>query len=125
MRLPGSETDLRGRWDTRRLSGSAKQAEALDDKGRLAVRHGERPRVHAYLAVYYDELDDSKVGSAAARESYRLENDWDAIGLGRRGAGRSQIGRGALARRGDASAGAAFSLKRLLLGARRARASTP
>lgn len=37
---------------------------------------------HAYLAAFYDEKDDSKVGMALfPRESYVIRDDWDVMGL--------------------------------------------
>lgn len=37
---------------------------------------------HAYLAVYYDDNDDTKVGMVLLpKESYVLRDDWDAMGM--------------------------------------------
>lgn len=74
---------------TRRLSGSARRVEGgWMVKGAWLFATGSVHASHAYLAVYYDDVDDSKVGMVLVpKESYSLENDWDAIGLGATGSG--------------------------------------
>jgi alkylation response protein AidB-like acyl-CoA dehydrogenase len=68
---------------TRRLSGSARQVEGgWMIKGAWLFATGSVHASHAYLAVFYDEADDSKVGMVLLpKESFVLRDDWDAMGL--------------------------------------------
>ena len=74
---------------TRRLAGTARR----DDggwrvKGSWPFATGSVHASHAYLAVYYDADDDSKVGMVLLpKESYILRDDWDAMGLAATGSG--------------------------------------
>jgi 3-hydroxy-9,10-secoandrosta-1,3,5(10)-triene-9,17-dione monooxygenase len=74
---------------TRRLSGTARR---VDDgwvvKGVWPFATGSVHASHAYLAVYYDKSDDSKVGMVLLpKESYVLRDDWDAMGMAATGSG--------------------------------------
>lgn len=68
---------------TRRLAGTARKVEnGWMVKGTWFFATGSAHASHAYLAVYLDETDDSKVGMVLVpREDYVLLDDWDAIGL--------------------------------------------
>ena len=68
---------------TRRLSGSARR---VDDgwmvRGAWPFATGSAHASHAYLAVFYDEIDDTKVGMVLLpKESYVRRDDWDTIGM--------------------------------------------
>lgn len=68
---------------TRRLAGVGR---AVDGgwmiKGAWFFATGSAHASHAYLAVYLDEQDDTKVGMALVpREDYVRLDDWDAMGL--------------------------------------------
>ena len=72
---------------SRRMSGTARK---VDDgwmiKGTWPFATGSVHASHGYLAVFYDEDDDSKVGMTLIPKASLLEmNDWDAIGLGATG----------------------------------------
>jgi 3-hydroxy-9,10-secoandrosta-1,3,5(10)-triene-9,17-dione monooxygenase len=68
---------------TRRLSGSARRVEGgWMIRGAWPFATASAHASHAYLAVYYDDSDDSKVGMVLLpKESYVLRDDWDAMGL--------------------------------------------
>ena len=68
---------------TRRLSGTARRVEGgWMVKGAWPFATGSVHASHAYLAVYLDDSDDSKVGMVLLpRDSYALLDDWDAMGL--------------------------------------------
>ncbi len=68
---------------TRRLSGSARRVEGgWMVRGAWPFATGSAHASHAYLAVFYDETDDTKVGMVLLpRESYVRRDDWDTIGL--------------------------------------------
>ena len=74
---------------TRRLSGTARKVDGgWMVKGAWPFATGSVHASHAYLAVFYDEVDDSKVGMVLIpKESYVLRDDWDAIGLAGTGSG--------------------------------------
>lgn len=68
---------------SRRMSGTARK---VDDgwmiNGTWPFATGSVHASHGYLAVFYDEDDDSKVGmTLVPKSSLREMNDWDAIGL--------------------------------------------
>jgi 3-hydroxy-9,10-secoandrosta-1,3,5(10)-triene-9,17-dione monooxygenase len=72
---------------SRRMSGTARK---VDDgwmiEGAWPFATGSVHASHGYLAVFYDEHDDSKVGMTLVPKASLLEmNDWDAIGLGATG----------------------------------------
>lgn len=68
---------------TRRLSGTARQVEGgWMIKGAWPFATASLHASHAYLAVYYDPADDSKVGMVLLpKQSYAIKDDWDAMGL--------------------------------------------
>ena len=68
---------------TRRLAGTARPVEGgWMVKGAWPFATGSVHASHAYLAVYLDDADDSKIGMVLLpKESYVLRDDWDAIGL--------------------------------------------
>ena len=68
---------------TRRLAGTARKAKGgWMVNGAWSFATGSAHASHAYLAVYLDESDDTKVGMVLVpREDYVLLDDWDAIGL--------------------------------------------
>jgi len=68
---------------TRRLTGAARQVDGgWMIKGAWPFATASMHASHAYLAVFYDEFDDTKVGMVLLpRESFVLRDDWDAMGL--------------------------------------------
>ncbi len=74
---------------TRRLSGVARQVEGgWMVKGAWPFATGSVHASHAYLAAFYDDTDDTKVGMVLLpREQYELRDDWDAMGLAATGSG--------------------------------------
>jgi alkylation response protein AidB-like acyl-CoA dehydrogenase len=68
---------------TRRLSGSARRVDGgWMVKGAWPFATGSVHASHAYLAVFYDATDDTKVGMVLLpKESYVARDDWDAVGL--------------------------------------------
>ena len=57
-------------------------------KGAWPFATGSVHASHAYLAVYLDERDDSKVGMVlVAKDDLVLRDDWDVIGLAATGSG--------------------------------------
>lgn len=74
---------------TRRLTGTARRVDGgWMIKGVWPFATGGVHASHAYLAVFLDEADDSKVGMVLLpKESYVLRNDWDAMGLAATGSG--------------------------------------
>ena len=74
---------------TRRLAGTAWQVEGgWMIKGAWPFATGSIHASHAYLAVFYDEGDDTKVGMCLVpKESYELREDWDAMGMAATGSG--------------------------------------
>jgi 3-hydroxy-9,10-secoandrosta-1,3,5(10)-triene-9,17-dione monooxygenase len=74
---------------TRRLSGTARRVDnGWMIKGKWPFATGSIHASHAFLAVYFDETDDTKVGMVLVpKESYRLLGDWDAMGLAGTGSG--------------------------------------
>jgi 3-hydroxy-9,10-secoandrosta-1,3,5(10)-triene-9,17-dione monooxygenase len=74
---------------TRRLSGSARRVDGgWMVRGAWPFATASVHASHAYLAVYYDDNDDTKVGMVLVpKESYVLRDDWDAMGLAATGSG--------------------------------------
>jgi alkylation response protein AidB-like acyl-CoA dehydrogenase len=68
---------------TRRLAGTARQVDGgWMIKGAWPFATASIHASHAYLAVYYDPVDDTKVGMVLLpRESFVLRDDWDAMGM--------------------------------------------
>ena len=68
---------------TRRLSGSARRVDGgWMVRGAWPFATGSAHASHAYLAVFYDDTDDTKVGMVLVpKESYVLRDDWDTMGL--------------------------------------------
>ncbi len=68
---------------TRRLAGTARKVDGgWMIKGSWFFATASGHGSHAYLAVYLDETDDSKVGMVLVpRDQFVLLDDWDAIGL--------------------------------------------
>ena len=68
---------------TRRLSGTARKVDGgWMVKGAWLFATGSVHASHAYLAVYFDDADDSKVGMVLLpKGDYELREDWDAMGL--------------------------------------------
>ncbi|HWK34826.1 acyl-CoA dehydrogenase family protein, partial [Sphingomonas sp.] len=68
---------------TRRLAGTARKVDGgWMTKGNWFFATASAHASHAYLAVYLDDADDSKVGMVLVpREQYMLLDDWDAMGL--------------------------------------------
>ena len=78
----GSRTCACG-GSTRRLSGSARRVEGgWMVRGAWPFATASAHASHAYLAVYFDDKDDSKVGMVLMpKEFFVLRDDWDAMGL--------------------------------------------
>lgn len=78
----GSRTFALG-GTSRRMSGTARQVDGgWMIKGVWPFATGSVHASHGYLAVFYDETDDSKVGMALVPKSELVElDDWDAMGL--------------------------------------------
>jgi 3-hydroxy-9,10-secoandrosta-1,3,5(10)-triene-9,17-dione monooxygenase len=78
----GSRTCACG-GSTRRLSGSARRVEGgWMIRGAWPFATASAHASHAYLAVYFDDTDDSKLGMVLLpKESFELRDDWDAMGL--------------------------------------------
>jgi 3-hydroxy-9,10-secoandrosta-1,3,5(10)-triene-9,17-dione monooxygenase len=68
---------------TRRLSGTARRVDGgWMVRGAWPFATASVHASHAYLAVYFDDTDDAKVGMVLLpKESYVLRDDWDAMGL--------------------------------------------
>lgn len=68
---------------SRRMSGTARKVDGgWMIKGVWPFATGSVHASHGYLAVFYDETDDSKVGMALVpKESLVARDDWDAMGL--------------------------------------------
>jgi alkylation response protein AidB-like acyl-CoA dehydrogenase len=68
---------------TRRLSGAARRVDGgWMIRGAWPFATASAHASHAYLAVYHDDTDDTKVGMVLLpKESYVLRDDWDAMGL--------------------------------------------
>ncbi len=68
---------------TRRLAGTARRVDGgWMVRGAWPFATGSAHASHAYLAVYYDDADDTKVGMVLVpRDSYVLRDDWDAMGM--------------------------------------------
>ncbi len=68
---------------TRRLAGTGRKVDGgWMVKGAWYFATGSAHASHAYLAVYLDETDDTKVGMVLIpREDYVRLDDWDAMGL--------------------------------------------
>jgi 3-hydroxy-9,10-secoandrosta-1,3,5(10)-triene-9,17-dione monooxygenase len=68
---------------TRRLAGTGRKVDGgWMVQGKWAFATASAHASHAYLAVFYDDQDDSKVGMVLVpREQYVRLNDWDTIGL--------------------------------------------
>jgi 3-hydroxy-9,10-secoandrosta-1,3,5(10)-triene-9,17-dione monooxygenase len=68
---------------TRRLSGSARRVDGgWMIQGAWPFATASAHASHAFLAVYYDDSDDTKVGMVLLpKASYVLRDDWDAMGL--------------------------------------------
>ena len=68
---------------TRRLAGIARPVEGgWMVRGAWPFATGSAHASHAYLAVYYDDVDDTKVGMVLLpKDSYVLRDDWDAMGM--------------------------------------------
>jgi 3-hydroxy-9,10-secoandrosta-1,3,5(10)-triene-9,17-dione monooxygenase len=68
---------------SRRMSGTARQVDGgWMIKGTWPFATGSVHASHGYLAVFYDDSDDSKVGMCLVpKDSLVVMNDWDAIGL--------------------------------------------
>ncbi len=79
---------------TRRLSGCARQVDGgWMVKGAWPFATGSVHASHAYLAVFYDKTDDTKVGMVLLpKESYVMRDDWDAMGLAATGSNTIIIG---------------------------------
>jgi 3-hydroxy-9,10-secoandrosta-1,3,5(10)-triene-9,17-dione monooxygenase len=84
----GSRTCAVG-GSVRRLSGSARRIDGgWMIKGVWPFATASIHASHAYLAVFYDETDDSKVGMVLLpKESFELKDDWDAMGMAATGSG--------------------------------------
>ncbi len=84
----GSRTCAVG-GSTRRLSGTARRVDGgWMVKGAWPFATGSVHASHAYLAVYLDERDDTKVGMVLVpKADYVLRDDWDAMGLAATGSG--------------------------------------
>ena len=74
---------------TRRMAGTARRVDGgWMIKGAWPFATGSVHASHAYLAVFYDETDDTKVGMCLVpKESYVLREDWDAMGMAATGSG--------------------------------------
>ncbi len=68
---------------TRRLCGTARKVDGgWMVRGAWNFATGSAHASHAYLAVYYDDVDDTKVGMVLLpKESYTIRDDWDAMGM--------------------------------------------
>jgi 3-hydroxy-9,10-secoandrosta-1,3,5(10)-triene-9,17-dione monooxygenase len=68
---------------SRRMSGTARKVDGgWMIKGVWPFATGSVHASHGYLAVFYDETDDSKVGMALVpKASLVARDDWDAMGL--------------------------------------------
>jgi 3-hydroxy-9,10-secoandrosta-1,3,5(10)-triene-9,17-dione monooxygenase len=68
---------------TRRLAGTGRKVDGgWMVRGKWAFATASAHASHAYLAVFYDDQDDSKVGMVLVpREQYVRLDDWDTIGL--------------------------------------------
>jgi alkylation response protein AidB-like acyl-CoA dehydrogenase len=68
---------------TRRLSGTARQvAGGWMIKGAWPFATASMHASHAYLAVFYDNTDDTKLGMVLLpKASFVLRDDWDAMGM--------------------------------------------
>ncbi len=68
---------------SRRMSGTARQVDGgWMIKGVWPFATGSVHASHGYLAVFYDETDDTKLGMALVPKDQLIErNDWDAMGL--------------------------------------------
>ena len=68
---------------TRRLAGTARRVDGgWMVKGAWGFATGSAHASHAYLAVYLDDTDDSKVGMVLVpKEQYVRLDDWDTVGL--------------------------------------------
>ncbi len=78
----GSRTCAVG-GSTRRLAGTARQVDGgWMVRGAWPFATASAHASHAYLAVYYDEVEDSKVGMVLVpKESYTRLDDWDSMGM--------------------------------------------
>ena len=74
---------------TRRMSGTARRVDGgWMVKGVWPFATGSVHASHAYLAVFYDDCDDSKVGMVLLpKDAYALREDWDAMGMAATGSG--------------------------------------
>jgi len=74
---------------SRRLSGSARKVDGgWMVRGAWPFATGSVHASHAYLAVFYDEVDDTKVGMVLLpKESFVLRDDWDSMGMAATGSG--------------------------------------
>jgi 3-hydroxy-9,10-secoandrosta-1,3,5(10)-triene-9,17-dione monooxygenase len=74
---------------SRRLSGTARKVDGgWMVRGAWPFATGSVHASHAYLAVFYDEVDDTKVGMVLLpKESYVLRDDWDSMGMAATGSG--------------------------------------
>jgi len=68
---------------SRRMSGTARQVEGgWMIKGVWPFATGSVHASHGYLAAFYDETDDAKVGMALVpKDELTARDDWDAMGL--------------------------------------------
>ncbi|WNV82970.1 acyl-CoA dehydrogenase family protein [Umezawaea sp. Da 62-37] len=68
---------------SRRMSGTARKVDGgWMINGVWPFATGSVHASHGYLAVFYDETDDSKVGMAlVAKDQLLARDDWDAMGL--------------------------------------------
>lgn len=68
---------------SRRMSGTARQVDGgWMIKGGWPFATGSVHASHGYLAVFYDETDDDKVGMALVpKDSLVARDDWDAMGM--------------------------------------------
>ena len=78
----GSRTCAVG-GSTRRLAGTGRKVEGgWMVKGAWMFATASVHASNAYLAIYFDDIDDTKVGMVLVpREDYVLLDDWDAMGL--------------------------------------------
>lgn len=68
---------------SRRTSGTARQVDGgWMIKGAWPFATGSAHASHGYLAVFYDEVDDAKVGMVLVpKDSLAARDDWDAMGM--------------------------------------------
>jgi 3-hydroxy-9,10-secoandrosta-1,3,5(10)-triene-9,17-dione monooxygenase len=68
---------------TRRLAGTARQVDGgWMIKGAWPFATASMHASHAYLAVFFDQTDDTKVGMVLLpKASFVLRDDWDAMGM--------------------------------------------